>query len=291
MTPHISTMGFGFEGATAGQKLVRCAIYTRFSSDMQRLTSTEDQIRECRDAAKRNGWVILDEYIFSDEAVSGQMLTGRDGLDRLLAAAKDKSKLFDCILIDDTSRFGRNLSDTLPMTDILQYVGVFLYFVTRRLDSRDPNFRSLYITYGQQDEKPHRKWNACTIHDIVRNEKYHGVHVWNKTGMVRNPIAKRKEQRPRDPSEWERVEVPEWRIVSEELWTATQAEIKRCSGISFQKAGGLNRTDDSRKYVFSGLMVCAKCGSSFTSWTARVPVHDHDMDALAIAFAGHVITS
>lgn len=68
MTPHISTMGFGFEGATAGQKLVRCAIYTRFSSDMQRLTSTEDQIRECRDAAKRNGWVILDEYIFSDEA-------------------------------------------------------------------------------------------------------------------------------------------------------------------------------------------------------------------------------
>jgi site-specific DNA recombinase len=370
VTPHRPTMGFNLQSIAVGTKVLRCAIYARYSSDMQRLSSIEDQIRECRDAARRNGWIIVEECIFSDEAVSGQMLTGRDGLDQVITLAQDKLRQFDCILIDDTSRFGRNLSETLPMTDILQYLGVALYFVSRKLDSRDPNFRSLYISCGQHDEqqsrgtgekvhrgqrgrvldgcigggryygyrnvpvedpthkglygrphvkevrleinpeeaavvrrifemyagglghskiarmlnaegvpaslkgrgkKPNRKWNACTIHDIVRNEKYHGVHVWNRTEIVRNPIAKRKEQRPRDPSEWERVEVPEWRIVSEELWTAAQAEMKRRSGTSFQKAGGLNRTDDSRQYLFSGLMTCAKCGSNFNIMDGKGP--------------------
>jgi hypothetical protein len=43
------------------------AIYTRFSSELQSITSTEDQKRECRDAAERLGWTVLDQYIRSDE--------------------------------------------------------------------------------------------------------------------------------------------------------------------------------------------------------------------------------
>jgi DNA invertase Pin-like site-specific DNA recombinase len=58
--------------------------------------------------------------------------------------------------MDDTSRFGRNLSDTLPMSDILEYSGVSLFFANRRLDSRDPNFRVLFVSYGQQDEQSSR---------------------------------------------------------------------------------------------------------------------------------------
>ena len=38
---------------------VRCAIYARYLSDNQRKSSIEDQIRNCREAADRNGWVPL----------------------------------------------------------------------------------------------------------------------------------------------------------------------------------------------------------------------------------------
>jgi site-specific DNA recombinase len=66
------------------QQNSRCAIYARFSSDMQNKTSIDDQIRECKDAAARYGWTVLDEYIRFDEATSGQSLVGRDGLLELL---------------------------------------------------------------------------------------------------------------------------------------------------------------------------------------------------------------
>jgi site-specific DNA recombinase len=118
----------------------RVAIYARYSSDLQRQSSIEDQVRQCRDAAARNGWTVIDEFILSDKAVSGQQLAGRQGLDDLIKLAKQLPHRFDGIIIDDTSRFGRDLSSTLPMTDELKYANIFLYFANRQLDSRDRNF-------------------------------------------------------------------------------------------------------------------------------------------------------
>jgi DNA invertase Pin-like site-specific DNA recombinase len=135
----------------------RVAIYARYSSDLQRPSSIVDQVRQCRDAAVRNGWVVADDYIRSDEAVSGQSRVGRHGLDDLVRLAEQKPRPFDGIIVDDTSRFGRNLSDTLPLSDILENANVFLYFANCNLDSRDPNFRLLFIAYGQQDEQASRR--------------------------------------------------------------------------------------------------------------------------------------
>jgi DNA invertase Pin-like site-specific DNA recombinase len=135
----------------------RVAIYARYSSDLQRPSSIEDQIRQCEEAACRNGWVVSREYIRCDEAKSGQSLVGRHGLDELVRLAEQRPSPFDGIMIDDTSRFGRNLSDTLPLSDILENANVFLYFANCNLDSRDPNFRLLFIAYGQQDEQASRR--------------------------------------------------------------------------------------------------------------------------------------
>ena len=57
------------------QPVVRCAVYARFSSDQQRETSIDDQLRNCREFAKRRGWKILDEHVYADHAVTG---TARD---------------------------------------------------------------------------------------------------------------------------------------------------------------------------------------------------------------------
>lgn len=340
---------------------VRVAIYARYSSDLQRPASIEDQIRQCSEVAAWKGWEIARDYIRYDQAKSGRTLVGREGLEELVRLAEQKPRPFDGIIIDDTSRFGRNLSDTLPLSDILENAGVFLHFVNTGLDSRDPNFRILFIAYGQQDEQasrhlgqcvhrgqrgrvlkgfngngrvfgyrnvpiedPTRKaaygrpyimgvrleinpeeaaivkqifelyvqglgcraiakklneeripsplklekgkgkriWSTLAMAGILKNEKYHGVHVWNKTKSVRNARTHRKEHRPRPESEWERVEVSQWRIISDALWNAA-VEVNAKRRQAWIQLGGLNRTKESREYVFSGSMTCGVCGGSF----------------------------
>lgn len=358
MRPHSKAMS-GYVTNSRQSDPQRVAIYARYSSDLQRPSSIEDQVRECKEAASRKGWTVLDQFVRFDEAATGQ-LAGREGLDELIKLAQQLPHPFDGIVIDDTSRFGRDLSSTLPMSDGLKYAKVFLYFVNRQLDSRDPNFRTLFIQYGQQDEqaslvsgeKVHRGqrgrvlkgymgssrafgytnvaiesttrkglygrpaveavelrinpeeapvvvrifemyasglgyraiaktlndervpsplqlqssikrlWNADSVKRTTMNEKYKGVNVWNQTQVVRNPMTQRKEQHPRPESEWERVDVPQWRIVPEELWNAVVAENGNRQGPSWWKEGGLNRSEASRRYIFSGLMSCADCGGN-----------------------------
>ncbi len=136
----------------SGTGRIRCAVYARYSCDNSRPTSIEDQIRNCKDEAEVNNWVILPEFIRSDKAVSGETLFARAELLALLEAAKQIPRPFDCLLIDDTSRLGRNLPDVLRLSDIFMYHGVFLYFVSQRLDSRDPNSRVPLTINGLQDE-------------------------------------------------------------------------------------------------------------------------------------------
>lgn len=47
--------------------LVRCAAYARYSSEAQKKTSSEDQLRNNRAAADQKGWLVLDQFIRVDE--------------------------------------------------------------------------------------------------------------------------------------------------------------------------------------------------------------------------------
>jgi len=115
-------------------KELRCAIYARFSSDRQSPTSISDQIRKCRDYATRHGWLVLDDHIYSDEAIVATSMA-REGLQRLLEAASDSERVFDCILIDDTSRLTRKLADALNLYEKLTFAGVRLVAVSQGVDS------------------------------------------------------------------------------------------------------------------------------------------------------------
>lgn len=146
-----------------GTPRIRCAIYTRYSSDLQRKTSSEDQIRNCRALAKEMGWEVLDEFIRSDEELTGRTLVGRDGLIDLIQLAHRRPKPFDCILIDDTSRLGRYLPDVIRESDRLLLREVFIYFASDRLDTRDENSRIVLIIKAYGDER-HSKDLGKKIH-------------------------------------------------------------------------------------------------------------------------------
>ena len=132
---------------------MRCAIYARYSSDLQRESSAEDQIRKCRSLADLKGWTVLDAFVRSDQEISGAALAGRSALESLIAAAKGHPRPFDRILIDDTSRLARNVADALNMVEVLKFRNVGVTFVSQGIDTLDKMARQLVTINGMMDEQ------------------------------------------------------------------------------------------------------------------------------------------
>lgn len=85
----------------------RAAIYARFSTDLQDDRSIEDQIAICREYAGRHDLVVVETY--EDRAASGASVVNREGVHRLLAAAK--AGMFDVVIAELMSRVGRDQED------------------------------------------------------------------------------------------------------------------------------------------------------------------------------------
>jgi site-specific DNA recombinase len=130
--------------------MLRCACYTRFSTDKQTPISTEDQIRKCREFAEAKGWTLLDHHLYTDEAVSGAG-GDRDGLKSMLAAAKSLPRPFDAILVDDTSRLSRNVGDASRIREQLGFVGVRIIAVSQGIDSQDEQSEVLFDVHALVD--------------------------------------------------------------------------------------------------------------------------------------------
>lgn len=48
------------------------AAYIRVSTEEQTELSPDSQIKQIRDYAKKNGFIVPDEYIFHDDGISGR---------------------------------------------------------------------------------------------------------------------------------------------------------------------------------------------------------------------------
>jgi site-specific DNA recombinase len=94
-------------------------------------------------------------------------------------------------------------------------------------------------------------------------------YIINDTRMqtdpeYRNPETGRKIQKKRPKEHWVSVDLPEIRIVSEEQWEKVQAQIRFVNRHGTPRYGGFSRTQASREYLFSGLLVCGLCGFNIT---------------------------
>ncbi len=152
-----------------------CAIYARFSSDRQSPTSISDQIRKCRDYAARQGWLVLDQHVYSDEAIAATS-TARQGLQKLLAAVSAQDRMFDCILIDDTSRLTRKLADALNLYEKLTFAGVRLVAVSQGVDSDSSQAELLIGVHGLIDAVYWRELGQKT-HRGMQGLALRGLHT------------------------------------------------------------------------------------------------------------------
>jgi DNA invertase Pin-like site-specific DNA recombinase len=100
----------------------RVALYARYSSDNQRDASIEDQLRQCRERAAREGWTVVDSY--SDRAISGASLI-RSGIQSLLADAQ--AGRFDMVLSEALDRISRDQEDVAGVFKRLRFAGVTIF--------------------------------------------------------------------------------------------------------------------------------------------------------------------
>ena len=128
----------------------RAAIYARVSTDKQNPLSPADQERKCREYADRNGITVLDGHVYCDEGLSGVGLD-RPALQRLLRAALARTRDFDVILVDDTSRLSRSTEDVLSIYRDLNFAGLQLIAVSQNIDSLHEQAETLITIHGLID--------------------------------------------------------------------------------------------------------------------------------------------
>ena len=317
------------------------AIYARYSSDHQKESSIEDQIRLCRERAEREGWHVTGCY--KDQAMSGASLLLRHGVQLLIQDAM--AGRFDMIIAEALDRLSRDQADTANLYKQLQFHGVKLvtlsegdinelhvglkgtmnalflkdlanktrrglrgrvekgksgggksygYDVVRDFDvngeairgDRTINkeesaiIRRIFMEYAN-GKAPRtiaiqlnkegipgptgKAWGPSTINGnrrrgtgILNNELYIGRLVWNRLRYLKDPKTGKRVSRLNPESEWVIKEVPDLRLVDQDLWEAAKAR-----QADLDKAGPTFNTKKRAKYVFSGLIKCGCCGSSY----------------------------
>lgn len=98
--------------------------YVRVSTEGQEEYSPDSQIKLIRDYAKREGYMIPDEYIFRDDGISGKNASKRPAFQLMIATAKESPPPFDSIFVWKYSRFARNQEESLVYKNLLKKNGV-----------------------------------------------------------------------------------------------------------------------------------------------------------------------
>jgi site-specific DNA recombinase len=338
----------------------RCALYARYSSDLQSPSSIDDQLQLCRGYAERQGWTVV--ATFQDAALSGFGVEHRPGYQELLAAALSPARSFDVIVVEDLSRLTRDMAELLRLHHRLRLRGLELVGVSDGIatgrqgakvqlavkglvnelyldDLRDKTHRGLAgrvsrglsaggrifgyravpaaadaqgrttsarfeidpveaevvrrifreyadgrsmrdITHTLNEERvpfpaqqtkrgPNRRgWAFSTINVILRNEKYAGVWIWNRTRFLKDPDSGRRRPVPRPLEEWVRQERRDLRVVSPELWDAAQARL-RFVAESYGPGAPRGRAAAAySSYLLSGILRCGICGGRMGAQTA-----------------------
>jgi site-specific DNA recombinase len=103
-------------------------------------------------------------------------------------------------------------------------------------------------------------WGPSTVNEILHRELYRGEVVWNKT--KKRDAEGKTAQTARPESEWLRLERPELRIVSDDLWEAVHRRIETARATYDRQTHGRRqyRRDQDSKYLLTGFGRCAVCG-------------------------------
>lgn len=96
-----------------------------------------------------------------------------------------------------------------------------------------------------------------SLNDILRNEKYHGVYIFNRAAS-KDLNGKRNNHRSKPIEDMIRIEGGVPAIVSEEVWNGVQAILKKRTRHRASNNSG------KEIYLLTGKVVCGECGAAYT---------------------------
>ena len=139
-------------------------------------------------------------------------------------------------------------------------------------DGRSPRAIARQLNLDEIPGPEGRVWGDTTIRGqadrgtgILNNALYAGRLEWNRCSYIKDPRTGKRIARPNPRSKWEIIEVPDLRIVDDELWGRVRA---RQQEVSFEigrneQGNALNRAH-RRRFLLSGLLLCGCCGGGYT---------------------------
>ena len=133
--------------------------------------------------------------------------------------------------------------------------------------ARDLNAEGIAGPSGKPWRDTSIRGNARRGLGILNNELYVGVRVWNHKHKVKDPATGKDVTRLNPESEWIRKEVPDLRIITDDLWEAA----KRQQDVLAERNKGIKEAAQARSvnglrrpaYLLSGLLECGECGSPY----------------------------
>ena len=124
-----------------------------------------------------------------------------------------------------------------------------------------------------------KPWGDTTIRGhvkrgtgVVNNELYIGRLIWNRLRYVKNPSTGKRVSRLNRETDWIVKDVPELRIVDDELWQAARARQDEIADKFAKVTEGVrehhrqNRLNGARRprTLLSGLIFCGCCGGPYS---------------------------
>ncbi len=102
-----------------------------------------------------------------------------------------------------------------------------------------------------------RGWAPSAVREILYRPLYKGEIVWNQhEKIVRGGTKKRRQREEKD---WIRIEAPDLRIITPDIWESVQARLAKVKG-----TGRSAFRDQDSKYLLTGMARCAHCGGPMT---------------------------
>lgn len=117
----------------------KAVAYCRFSTDLQKETSIEDQAALCEQIATREGFSLV--KVYSDRAKTSATMFDRDGLLDLMKAARRKE--FDAVITESPDRISRDTEDLAGVFKRLKFAEINIYDLKGEVTDLDIGIRGI----------------------------------------------------------------------------------------------------------------------------------------------------
>ncbi|MCG4253720.1 recombinase family protein [Acetobacter senegalensis] len=141
------------------------------------------------------------------------------------------------------------------------------------VDGKSPKAIALLLNAEGHRGPLSEAWSPSTLNGnrergtgILNNELYIGRLVWNRLRYIKNPSTGKRVSRLNPDSEWVIQDVPELRIIEQDLWDAVKARQSKTTWSQKSRGTGVHPLNALQRptHLLTGLIKCGCCGGGFS---------------------------